>query len=41
MERNEGGEYETGGEAVARTRPKAPTKRSFTLGYATPFEAPR
>ena len=28
MQRSEGGDYEAGGEAVARTRPKGPSERS-------------
>ncbi|MDA7617962.1 hypothetical protein N8703_01485 [Verrucomicrobia bacterium] len=31
MERSEGGDYEAGGEAVARTRPKGPSERSVTV----------
>ncbi|MDA7618572.1 hypothetical protein N8703_04650 [Verrucomicrobia bacterium] len=42
MERSEGGEYEAGGEAVARTRPKAPTERSVfcVLLYVSPWGMP-
>ena len=31
MERSEGGDYEAGGEAAARTRPKTPTERSVSV----------
>jgi len=31
MERSEGGDYEAGGEAAARTRPKTPNERSVSL----------
>ncbi|MDA7617680.1 hypothetical protein N8703_00060 [Verrucomicrobia bacterium] len=33
MERNEGGDYEAGGEATTRTRPKGPSERNGAVGH--------